>query len=406
MRLKNKIRLFAVCLGTLCAACGGAAAAVGAGYPDEVFVTAGSKLFFANDSAVWVRGGAQSTLSGGADYDGTLMLGNLPLKSVSVKVVDGKTVIASGLPFGIKLHVKGVLVVGLTDVDTAGGDLNPAENAGIRPGDTILYANGSEVTSNRQLAAIIEQSGGRPVEFVIERDGQRMTVPVTPAKSVSESKYKSGIWIRDSSLGIGTMTFVVPNGYYAGLGHAITDAQTGGVLSVGNGELTEARISGVVKGQVGTPGELIGHILPQTIGNVLRNSNEGLYGKLTQGKFLTGQAVEVAMRQEIQTGRAEILCTLEGTSPQRYEIEIEKINLNGSGEKNMVIRITDERLLQTAGGIVQGMSGSPILQNGKLVGAVTHVFINAPARGYAIFADTMIGNVNELMAQNSLRMAG
>jgi len=391
MKIRNRIRGFAVRLGILCAVTAVALSAVASAYPDGLRVTQGTRLSFADGRSAWVRADEQSVGAVSGDgYQGMLMLGVVPLKKIDVQVVEQQTVLASGVPFGIRMHLEGVLVVGLTDVDAAGGDVNPAAEAGLRAGDTVLTADGCEVTSNLQLAGIIEHSGGRPVTLEILRGGVRTSVAVTPVKSVSEGKYKSGIWIRDSTLGIGTLTFVAEDGTYGGLGHAVTDSRTGEVLSVRQGTLTAASVKGVVKSQTGCPGELKGSLLPSVLGDIRSNTRQGLYGRLNDGVQVDGEEVPVAMRQEIETGPAEVLCTLEGTQPQRYGVEIEKIFLNGSDEKNMVVRVTDERLLETAGGIVQGMSGSPIIQNGKLVGAVTHVFINSPTRGYGIFIENML----------------
>lgn len=227
------------------------------------------------------------------------------------------------------------------------------------------------------------------------RDGKTFEAALTPERS-GDGKYKSGMWVRDSGAGIGTMTFYRPSdGIYAGLGHPISDFESGKILPISGGQIASAKITGIVKGESGTPGELVGTILNNTIGSLELNSNCGVYGKLIDRP--DGEAVKVAMRQEIETGKAYIISTVDESGPQQFEIDILKIDMGGSAEgRNLILEVTDPKLLELTGGIVQGMSGSPILQNGKLIGAVTHVFVNNPTRGYGLFADTMLAQTEAL----------
>ena len=217
---------------------------------------------------------------------------------------------------------------------------------------------------------------------------------------MSENRLKAGLWVRDSSAGIGTLTFYVPGSdIFAGLGHAVCDVDTGDVLPIASGEIVPARIYSVVKGQSGEPGELRGGFELGSLGNLAVNGETGIYGSLTQTP-VRGDPVPVAMKQQVKTGYAQVLTTIDGTEPELYDIRIDQVRYNDSSPtRNMVIVITDERLLEETGGIVQGMSGSPILQDGKLVGAVTHVFVNEPTKGFAIFAENMLKTANSLSTQ-------
>ena len=323
-------------------------------------------------------------------------LGVFPMTSASVRMVDTVTVIPCGTPFGIKLYTEGVLVVGLSDVDAPGGRYNPARAAGLKTGDVIVSVYGTPLSSMQQLSAAVENCGGRTVDLRVRRDGVEFDVHFSPAFSVSENCYKAGIWVRDSSAGIGTMTFYdLQTMRFAGLGHAVCDADTGQILPISSGEAVRARIYEVVPGRSGVPGELRGGFEAGVIGPLTVNGSTGLYGRLEE-KPAYATPVPVAMRQQVHTGAAVMLTTIEGTTPKSYDIEIEKIRYTDGEGRHMIIRVTDPDLLAAAGGIVQGMSGSPILQDGRLIGAVTHVFVNDPKRGYAIFAETMLDTLQAM----------
>ena len=319
------------------------------------------------------------------------LMGIFPIKQVTVTVVSNPVVTVCGTPFGIKLYTDGVLIVGMSDVATAAGLVNPAAAAGVRVGDTIVRIDGVAVTTNEEVAERINACGGRPVTMILRRDGVTFRVAFTPARPADGSGYKVGLWVRDSTAGVGMLTFYdADSRVFAGLGHAVCDVDTGEEMPIADGEIVPARISGVEKGTKGAPGELCGYFEPGTLGKLQVNASDGLFGYLTHTPA-GGVRMPVAMKQEVTTGKAQILTTLDGTVPALYDIEIEQIRYNASAAtRHMILRITDRALLDAAGGIVQGMSGSPIIQNGKLVGAVTHVLVNDPTRGYGVFAETML----------------
>lgn len=339
-----------------------------------------------------------SVMTAGGSYTASLKLfGIFPIKDVDVKVIDSQMVVPCGTPFGIKMFTDGVLVVGTSDVDTATGAYNPAKSAGIKLGDVIESIDGENVSTKEQVADRIENASGKTMTFRIRRDNIAFDVRFTPVKSITENRYKAGIWVRDSSAGIGTLTFYVPaTGIYGGLGHPVCDVDTGETLPISSGEIVPACIYGVVKGVSGDPGELRGGFEDGELGHLHINGETGVYGKLSQAP-VQGGAVEVAMKQQVKSGYAQIYCTVDGTEPKLYDIHIDQVRYNdASPTHNMVVTITDEELLSATGGIVQGMSGSPILQDGKLVGAITHVFVNNPEKGYAIFAENMLKTAGAL----------
>ncbi len=308
---------------------------------------------------------------------------NISSVNAAVQCENRPVVMAGGMPFGIKIRSDGVMVISVTE-------RSPAQRAGIRTGDVISIVNGEPVFTNAELAAAVQTSPETTI--LLRRNGAEILVTLTPE---SENGFlKIGAFVRDSAAGIGTLTFCEPETHaFGGLGHAVSDVTTGGAVPLGSGEITSAEIYDVVKGREGSAGELCGIILPNSdIGEITSNTSVGVFGTLTEEYSDSfGEPVPVAFRQEVKTGAAAILTTADGGSPKEYSIEIERINLlDMNGSKAMVIRITDKDLLARTGGIVRGMSGSPILQNGRLVGAVTHVFVNDPTRGYAVFADTML----------------
>ncbi len=329
---------------------------------------------------------------------GLSLFGIIPIKTATVDTVPEIMLAPCGTPFGVKILTDGVIVVGLNDITTADGTVNPGKQANIQTGDIIYKINGVEVSSNDDVAKAISSSKGETVSVELQRDGKNLTLPLTPALSSIDNTYKAGLWVRDSSAGIGTVSFYDPQtGAFGGLGHAISDVDTGEVLPVLKGDVVNVKIHDIVKGTVGTPGELRGSFVSnESCGTITVNNDSGVFGTMYEAPYYD-RLVPMGLKQEIQTGKATILTTINGSTPKEYEIEIEKFNLfENSPTKNMVIRITDPELLELCGGIVQGMSGSPILQNGKLVGAVTHVFVNDPTRGYAIFAENMYQNVSIL----------
>ena len=347
---------------------------------------AASDLSFAGDAQ------EVSALEAGSSYTASLkLMGLFPVKDVTVSVVEPTMVVPCGQPFGIKMFTDGVLVVGLSDVDTESGSYNPARSAGMKIGDVIISINGTAVTRTEQVAELVEQSEGKTMDFHIRRDNIAFDIKFVPAKSVNENRWKAGLWVRDSSAGIGTLTFYDPSSsVFGGLGHAVCDVDTGETLPLSSGEIVPARIYDVEKGESGSPGELRGGFEEGTLGNLTVNGETGIYGTLEMFPDAS-ECLPVAMKQQVKTGAAQILTTLDGTAPQLYDIQIKQVRYNDSSPtRNMVIEVTDSELLEKAGGIVQGMSGSPILQDGRLVGAVTHVFVNDPTQGFAIFAENML----------------
>lgn len=326
------------------------------------------------------------------------LFGFIPIKSVQVSLVPRTKLTPCGIPFGVKLFTDGVMVVGMSDIVTDKGSVNPAKNAGMKIGDLIVKMNGKQVRTNEDVAAVISKSKGKPIEVRLIRDGVEITCNFVPVVGVGDGKYKAGLWVRDSTAGIGTMTFVEEGtGRFGGLGHGICDVDTGAIMPMLSGTIVSAQIDEIVKGKKGVPGELVGTFQSDIVyGSLISNTEEGIFGVAEENFFKFGEPLEVASASEIKEGKATILCTLEGKSPKEYEIEIVRV-LRGSGKssKNMVIRVTDPILLQKTGGIVQGMSGSPIIQNGRLIGAVTHVLVGDPTSGFGIFIENMLSSMNK-----------
>lgn len=317
--------------------------------------------------------------------------GIIPFSTVSVEVVDELHVAVLGTPFGMKLYTEGVLVIDLTAVETAHGNLNPAEAAGIKKGDYIVSVDGKKVTTNEELSAAVESSAGNEMKFEIKRNGKTRIIRFCAAVSKETGNYKIGLWVRDSSAGIGTLTFYSPaTGVVCGLGHGVCDDDTGELLELNSGELVTAEIIAVEKGSSGTPGQLKGKFTYNTLGAIDCNAENGVYSFL-KGTINLSNLTEIALKQEIKDGEAQILCTVDGNAPKLYSCRVKKRTSSYlSPTQNLLITITDEELLNLTGGIVQGMSGSPVLQNGKLIGAVTHVLIDDPTGGYGIFAENML----------------
>ena len=330
------------------------------------------------------------------------LLGIIPIKEVSVNVIPRTTVIPVGSSIGLKLYTNGVLVVGMSEIENIENNkLKPYQNSGIKEGDLIVCINEKEITTTAELVEQVNNSKGENLNIKYVRNGEVSVANIKPAK-VSENEYKLGLWVRDAAAGVGTISFYEPSTHgFAALGHGILDIDTEELLSIATGEVVTTDILSITKGEKGKPGEMKGSIVNQTtIGEISKNTEFGIYGKLTNLTALgisKENEVEVALREEIQLGPAKILCNLENNTRKEYNIEIEKIyKNNNANNKSMLIKVTDQALLEKTGGIIQGMSGSPIIQNGKFVGAVTHVLVNDPTKGYGVFGDIMIKQLREV----------
>ena len=323
------------------------------------------------------------------------LFGAIKLKQININVIPKTKVVPLGTAIGMKLYTKGVLVVGMSQINTENNErTKPYENSGIEQGDMILSVNNREVSSTNELIDEINESQGKTVKIKYERNNETGETSITPVKSSNE--YKLGLWVRDVAAGVGTLTFYEPSSNtFMALGHGISDIDTEKLVEISTGELITANILSINKGEKGKPGEIRGTIQNgNEIGKIYKNTNFGVYGTVTNINHLETDLtneIEVASRDEIQNGSATIICQLDNNKSKSYNIEIEKIyKNNNSDNKSMFIRITDKELLEKTGGIIQGMSGSPIIQNGKFIGAVTNVLVNDPTKGYGVFADIMI----------------
>lgn len=329
-------------------------------------------------------------------YQGRISaMGLFPVKNVTVSVTKRRYVAPGGDVFGIKLYTKGVMVVSLDSVTTGSGVQNPAEAAGLKCGDVITHINGKQANSSQQLTEAVENSNGSSVKLTVQRNGEVSQHNLVPKLSVN-GKYKAGIWVRDSSAGIGTVTFY-DNGakMFAGLGHGVCDVDTGKIMPLNNGEAVKAKVNGFYKSSSGNPGELCGVFSDAAIGTLTVNHEMGVYGRLNNS--VERKAVPIALENEVKLGAAQMITTIDENGPQYYDIEIIKIYPSSDlSARNMIIKVTDPVLLEKTGGIVQGMSGSPIVQDSMLVGAVTHVFVSEPSQGYAVFAQRMVNTMDSL----------
>ena len=327
------------------------------------------------------------------------LFGIIPIKKVQVSLFPETELIPGGMPFGVKFLTQGVIVVGLSDIETEKGTVNPAKNAGIKTSDIVTEINGVTVNSVEEATNIIEGSNGDTMDLTVTRDGKTYDLKLKPAFSVSDNKYKLGIWLRDSTAGIGTVTFINPsNNAFGGLGHGICDVDTGNLMPLRKGTIVDSVIDSVVKGKSELPGELKGKF-KENMGTLLSNTQNGIFGILSNMPVSPEDAtpIPIGLRSDVKEGRATIYCTIDGTGPQEYEIDILKIYKNSTDSKNFLIKITDPNLIEATGGIVQGMSGSPIMQNGKIIGAVTHVLVSDPTKGYGIFIDNMLSAMPEIL---------
>ena len=319
------------------------------------------------------------------------LLGIIPVKTTSIIQSNPKKVSVSGESFGIKLYTDGVIIVGIRDVETDKGKCNPAKEAGLEKGDIIIEINGKKVYSADSVTDILNDNNGKDYKITVKRNGNYKEFLLKPAYSSSQGCYKVGLWVRDSTAGVGTITYYdKSNNTVSALGHPITDVDTNEIMPILDGEAVRATVTKIYKSKAGEAGSLCCEFTNDIIGTLKKNCQSGIYGKYTCTLKNTYE-YEVASPNEIVRGPVQILCTIDSGKAKFYNAQISRISYRENKKgKNMVVKITDECLLEKTGGIVQGMSGSPIIQNGKLVGALTHVIVDSPEKGYAIFAQDMV----------------
>ena len=360
--------------------------------PDELVVFEGETIFMKtllglniklNDETIETSSNSSQSLTkqAGKSTLEVSLFDSINIKNVNVDVLPKTTVIPVGNIAGVKLYTNGVLVVGMSEIEGYDNKkYKPYENKGIKEGDTIVKIDEKLINSTEDLIETVNNSQGRDIKVQYIHQEETKECSISPVKT-SNSQYKLGLWVRDSAAGVGTVSFYEPTSKtFGALGHGITDIDTNELINIASGEFVTTRILNITKGESGNPGKIQGTVENQTnIGKIYKNSKFGIYGKVDNISSLnidTSKEMEVALREEIKTGKATILCSLDNQQPQEYEIEIEKINKeNNYDNKSMQIKITDQKLLEKTGGIIQGMSGSPVIQNGKFVGAVTHVFV-------------------------------
>lgn len=321
-------------------------------------------------------------------------LGVIPVKDVTVNIVDDTQVIPCGVPIGIYVRTKGVLVVDIGEIETEGGTTHSPAKHILKSGDYIMAVNGASITEKEELIDAVNKSGGSELTLSILRDGELMDCTIQPV-SYGTNEYRIGVWVRDDMAGIGTLTYIEEDGTFGALGHSISDTDTESMVEMDCGKAYLVEIISIIKGEKGNPGELVGQIQydnSHEIGTIEENQPNGIYGTLDAlpDGLIGAQPLSVGYKQDIQAGAAQILVELDGER-QYYDIEIESVDMNAS-ESNKSIRfhVTDQDLIEKTGGIIQGLSGSPIIQNDKIIGAVTHVFVSNPLEGYGIFIEDML----------------
>ena len=335
---------------------------------------------------------------GNVNLEISLFRGLIPIRQLTVSVLPEMKLVPGGHSIGIKLHEKGVLVVGYFYLNNGERDFSPAEEAGILIEDVIVEINDLAIDNIDMAADIIRRESEKgDLKFTVKRKGEKRVINVDPYLCSKTGEKRIGLYIRDTAAGVGTLTFYNPeNDCYGALGHIITDLDTNAALEINDGMIVRADIVNIKTARKGQPGEKAGIFREgkDILGNIRKNCEFGIYGKLHNvGEYVTPypDPIPLGLAVQVQPGSAELLTVVEGNKIQSFEIEIERaVNKNTPGDKGIILRIVDEELLKLTGGIVQGMSGSPIIQNGCLVGAVTHVFVNDPTRGYGIYAEWMV----------------
>lgn len=321
----------------------------------------------------------------------------LPIGATGTRV--RKKVLLGGVPFGVRFFTDGIMVVGYSDVRSGGKRVNPAREAGLRPGDCIYKINEETPHTAADLAAAIEKYGKGELTVAYRRGGEEASVVLRPAACDEDGRLRTGLLVRDSGAGIGTVTFVDPATLaFAGLGHGICDGECGALIPMSRGSVMGVTVGSITRGAVGAPGELHGHFSAGKTGSLFGNTPCGVYGVFAERPALPMGEVEIGFRDEIHEGAATLWCTLDDNVPREYSIKISNIHRSAEGNKCFSVKVTDTALIDRTGGIIQGMSGSPILQDGRLVGAVTHVLVGDPTAGYGIFIENMLANIPEALA--------
>ncbi|HWQ77120.1 MAG TPA: SpoIVB peptidase [Syntrophomonas sp.] len=326
------------------------------------------------------------------------LLGYIPIKSIAIEALPSKRVVVGGHSIGVLLHSRGIMVVGFAPiVKTDGTKVYPAKDQGIEIGDLIMQINGESISSEDDLARVIDSYKDQALTIKLQRGGKTVTLPVKAEFCAETNRYRIGLYVRDGVVGVGTLTFMDSDtGQFAALGHVIMDADTKQDIKVLSGQVLSASIQMIKTGKPGNPGEKIGVFdeKGEISGKILKNTSCGIYGLLNSSdSYADAPKIEVAYAHQVHTGKAQMLTVVNGNTIEKWDIQIEKVFPQRENGKGMIIKVTDPRLLSISGGIVQGMSGSPIIQDNKIIGAVTHVFLNDPTMGYGIFMDTMLSEM-------------
>lgn len=332
-------------------------------------------------------------------------LGLIPIKEFDVSVVNRKVLTPGGNAIGVKLNTKGVLIVAVTDVLEVNDKKHyPAKDGGLKVGDSILEINNIKVKNAEHVVELLNEIQDTTIKILIERNNIEFETEVTPVKSIQDNCYRLGIWVRDKTAGIGTLTFYdEDNKSFGALGHGITDVDTGNLLNIEEGKIINAKIANIEQGKRGSPGEIRGvfYETEDILGEIDKNSSFGIYGSINDDFIKSNEikSIPIGFKEEVKEGKAYILSTIDDEI-EKYEVEILKTQVQKyPNQKSMTIKITDKKLLEKTGGIVQGMSGSPIIQDGKIIGAITHVFVNDPTKGYGIYIEWML---DQLESNNKL----
>lgn len=328
-------------------------------------------------------------------------LGLIPVKNYNIDVIQRPELIPGGNAIGVRLNTRGVLVVAVTDIIGVDNErYSPAKDAGIKVGDSILEIDGIKVNDAEHVVKILNEIKDKKVKILVQRNKAEFITEAKPIQCLQDNSYRLGIWVRDKTSGIGTLTYLdKDSGKFGALGHGIVDSDTGKLLSVDKGKIMNAKISKIEQGKKGSPGEIRGvfYEANNIAGDITLNNSFGIFGTVKKDFLdnIKNKPIPIGFKDEVKEGKAYIYTTVKDNVVEKFEVEILKVQPQVKpDQKSMVIKVTDEKLLEMTGGIVQGMSGSPIIQDGKLVGAITHVFVNDPTKGYGIFIEWMLESQN------------